>query len=63
MQTEIYYFTGTGNSLWIAKKIAEQIGDTQLISIPQVINQDTIAVGETVGIVCPIYMYNLPLMP
>jgi len=62
MQTELYYFTGTGNSLWVAKKIAEQIGDSRLISIPKVVNQETITVGETVGIVCPIYMYNLPLI-
>jgi NAD-dependent dihydropyrimidine dehydrogenase PreA subunit/flavodoxin len=62
MQTEIYFFTGTGNSLWVAMQIAEQLGDTKLISIPKIINQKTITVSDKVGIVCPIYMYNLPLI-
>ncbi|MDD5766640.1 MAG: EFR1 family ferrodoxin [Candidatus Marinimicrobia bacterium] len=62
MGTEIYYFTGTGNSLFVAKTIAEKIGDSKVISIPKVIKQDTIDVSGMVGIVCPIYMYNMPLI-
>lgn len=59
MNTKIYYFSGTGNSLYVARKLSEEIGDSELISIPQVVGQQQIE-GETIGIVCPIYMYNLP---
>ena len=33
MKTIIYYFTGTGNSLAAAKKIAEGRGDCELVPI------------------------------
>jgi len=60
MKTDIYYFSATGNSLWIARKIAEKIEDAELISIPAVIDQAPGITGEVIGIVCPIYMYNVP---
>ena len=28
---KIYYFSGTGNTLWSAKKIAEQCGENELL--------------------------------
>lgn len=60
MSTEIYYFTGTGNSLYIAKELAEQISDASITSIPKTVDQETITGKGAVGIVCPVYMYNLP---
>lgn len=47
----VFYFTATGNSLYVAKQF-----DTNLISIPQVINNDNLSFeDETIGIVCPVY--------
>jgi len=60
MKTEVYYFTGTGNSLWIARKIRERLEDSILVSIPNVINDAAEFSGEVVGIVSPVYMYNMP---
>jgi len=37
----IFYFTGTGNALFAARKIADATGAT-LISIPQVISEQKI---------------------
>jgi hypothetical protein len=34
MKTLIYYFTGTGNIPAIARNIAQEPGDTELIPIP-----------------------------
>lgn len=34
----IFYFTGTGNTRWVAKEIAEAIGE-ELLSIPQLIKE------------------------
>ena len=33
MKCRIYYFTGTGNSLRAAEKIAERIGGAELVSM------------------------------
>lgn len=54
----IFYFTGTGNSLYVAKEMGDQ-----LLSIPQVIgntNQDY--ADERIGIVCPVYGHEVPTM-
>lgn len=55
----IYYFSGTGNSEWIAKEMAKLL-KMEAINIVE-INRDqkiTIREGETVGFVCPIYAWK-----
>ena len=55
---KIFYFTGTGNSLYVA----QQLGG-ELLSIPQVMKDDRIEIqDEAVGIVCPIYAGDMPKM-
>ena len=61
MTTRIYYFTGTGNSLWAARILAERFGDTALTPIVRALQEgDTSPSEDRVGIVCPVYMYRLP---
>lgn len=64
MKTAIYYFTGTGNSLAVAKKIAAVLGDCELVPIASLndIPGELIPAAERVGIVCPVYFSGLPLM-
>ncbi len=63
MKTIIYYFSGTGNSLMIARSLAEAIGGAEVVSIPSVIGQEKIAPqADNVGIVFPVYMFGAPLM-
>ncbi|MBN2008863.1 EFR1 family ferrodoxin [candidate division KSB1 bacterium] len=62
MAATIYYFTGTGNSLYVAKKLGEKMDNSKLISIAIAIQQNDIELSETAGIVCPIYMHNIPLI-
>lgn len=62
MSTKIYYFSGTGNNLSIARKLAGKIEDSEIVSIPLVIDEKSPISGEKIGIVCPIYMYNMPLI-
>jgi len=62
MKTDIYYFSATGNCLSIARKLAEQIGDSRIFSIPNVINKVDSISGDRIGIVSPIYMYNVPYL-
>lgn len=54
----IFYFTGTGNSLYVAKELDEEI-----ISIPQVIKQERLEfAADSIGIVCPVYGHEMPGM-
>jgi len=57
----IFYFTGTGNSLFAARKIADSTGAT-LISIPQVIAEQQTYTDDTIGFVYPQYSIGLPKM-
>jgi len=63
MDTVIYYFSSTGNSLETARIIAQKLSNTQIISIPSVINNEEIICNAgRVGFVFPVYMFGLPLM-
>lgn len=60
-KTEIYYFSGTGNSLHIAKEIQIRIPDTELIGILKHLQHEhTSTDAEVVGIVFPIYLNSVP---
>ena len=54
----VFYFTGTGNSLYIAKQFEECP-----VSIPQAMKQETLDyTAERIGIVAPIYGHEMPQM-
>jgi ferredoxin len=63
VSTTIFYFSGTGNSLKVSKDIANKLGDTEIISIPSILNKEKISVkSERIGIVFPVYIYGVPLV-
>lgn len=54
----VLYFTGTGNSLYVAKKL-----DEERLSIPQLMRrQNTELTADKIGIVCPVYGHEMPEM-
>lgn len=58
----VYYFSGTGNSLYIAKQIAEKTGGSAK-PIGALMDKDVISTEEeAVGIVFPVYYSELPVM-
>ncbi len=60
MSTELYYFSGTGNSFVVARDIAEKTG-ARLTSIPSVMYNETIEItADAVGIVSPAYYMRMP---
>jgi ferredoxin len=65
MSTEIYYFSGTGNSLAVAREIAKNTNGT-LIFIPSVVDKQNIKIeAGNIGIVFPCYLaqlYGIPLV-
>ncbi|MDR2606146.1 MAG: flavodoxin domain-containing protein, partial [Oscillospiraceae bacterium] len=54
----LFYFTATGNSLDIAKKLAATLG-ADLRSIPQE-NELTEFSDDAIGIIFPVYAWNVP---
>ena len=64
METILYYFTGTGNSLAAAKEIAAALGDCDIVPIASLMDTpgDVVPAAERVGIVCPVYFAGLPAM-
>ena len=60
MKTTIYFYTGTGNSLWTAKKLSETLGNTELIPITLagkgLIHSDS----ENIGLIFPVHIWGLP---
>jgi len=62
MSTEIYYFSGTGNSLHVARELQKRIPETNLIPIVSLLNKDIIETnGETVGFVFPVHFTAIPI--
>ncbi len=61
MKTTIYYFSATGNSLHLAKQLANKINIQDLVSISEVFEQDAIQCSsEQIGIICPVYAWGPP---
>ena len=54
----ILYFSGTGNSLAIARKIAEAIND-QVLPLTEAVQQD-LTNEQRIGLVFPTYDFNMP---
>lgn len=55
---KVCYFTATGNSLYVAKRIG---GD--LLSIPQIMKSNALDIeDDAVGVVCPVYAGQMPMM-
>ncbi|MCX8129550.1 MAG: EFR1 family ferrodoxin [Clostridia bacterium] len=61
-KTEIYYFSGTGNSLLVAKELQKRLPEAKLIPIVSLLKQDTIKVnGETAGFIFPLHGMTIPI--
>ena len=59
MKTAIFYYSGTGNSLWSARLLAEKLGDARMVPMR---GADALAAGdaEAVGFVFPVHMWGVP---
>jgi Fe-S-cluster-containing hydrogenase component 2 len=60
METTIYYFTGTGNSLWVARTLAWALGDANLVSLSDWKEDDAATSSRNVGLVFPVYIWGIP---
>ena len=60
MKTAIYYFTSTGNSLYAAKLLAEQLKDSKVVSMVKALASDKFTDAKRIILVFPVYMYRAP---
>jgi len=60
--TTVYYFSGTGNSLAVAKNIASVLRPCDLVPVPLVLKNPSLFENddERIGIVTPLYFFGLP---
>ncbi|SIR09457.1 hypothetical protein SAMN05920897_1385 [Alkalispirochaeta americana] len=56
---KIFYFSGTGNSYLVAKKLGMKIENCELIKITYEIKRE-IYEDDIIGIVFPVYYFGLP---
>lgn len=63
MKTSIYYFTGTGNCLDVARDIKNLLGETEVIFMPSLAGESSVKPhSERVGFIFPVYDYGLPIV-
>jgi ferredoxin len=60
MKTTIYFYTGTGNSLWTAKKLSELLGNTELIPITLAGEGLIHSNSENIGLIFPVHIWGIP---
>jgi len=60
MSATIFYYTGTGNSLWVARRVADELGDAELFSIAEYKDENKSINSEIVGLVFPVHIWGVP---
>ncbi|MBN2349775.1 MAG: 4Fe-4S dicluster domain-containing protein [Bacteroidales bacterium] len=62
MNTEIYYLSGTGNSLHVARELQKKISESKLIPIVRLLNNDVIKTNaDMVGFIFPNFCLTIPI--
>lgn len=60
-ETEIFYFSGTGNSLFVARELAKRLPRSRVHSITSCLGQETIRTGgDVIGLVLPVHAMSVP---
>ncbi|MBN1232976.1 MAG: EFR1 family ferrodoxin [Candidatus Coatesbacteria bacterium] len=61
MSTRIYFFTGTGNTLSIAKDLAAEFSECELVDIAKAAREEEIEIDSDItGILYPVYYFGMP---
>lgn len=60
MEIKIYYFSGTGNSLHIAKELSQKMENVKLYPMVKELKKTGSIRGDIIGLVFPVYMYRAP---
>jgi ferredoxin len=60
MKTVLYYYTGTGNSLWSARCLAQALSGAELVSLVQDPLARQAVKADAVGLVFPVHIWGVP---
>ncbi len=60
MKTDLFFYTGTGNSLWTARSLAKELGDAEVIPITRCSGAPVVSRAEAIGIIFPVHIWGLP---
>jgi ferredoxin len=60
MKKAIFYYTGSGNSLWVARNLAKEMGDTDVVSISGYAKGKAETDLDVAGLVFPVHMWGVP---
>jgi len=56
----LFYFTGTGNSLQVARDLARELGNTQVVAMPEAWRDRNTTASGCIGLVFPVYCWGMP---
>jgi ferredoxin len=62
MKAELYYFSGTGNSLYLAKSLAAKLDNAAVKNIKYTDEQEFVSSADIIGIIYPVYAFSMPKM-
>ena len=54
--TNLFFYTGTGKSLWTARRLGEELGRTDLHPIPGVDGNPVTVRGDAIGLIFPVHI-------
>ncbi|KQC06647.1 MAG: hypothetical protein APR62_01105 [Smithella sp. SDB] len=60
MGTTIYFYTGTGNSLWTARKLSTLLKNAEMIPIPLTADGLIRSDSEKIGLIFPVHIWGIP---
>ena len=60
MKTDLFYYTGTGNSLWVARELAKGLGDARICPMNRIPGEIIESGADAVGIIFPVHIWGLP---
>lgn len=60
MSTKIYYFTGSGNSLDVARELSRELGTYEAISMVKAYKEGIDLDADSIGLVFPVYVWGVP---
>ncbi|MBN2397183.1 MAG: 4Fe-4S ferredoxin, partial [Deltaproteobacteria bacterium] len=60
MNATIFYYTGTGNSLWVARTVAGDVGGAELLPISKHTGGERPIHSKVAGLVFPVHIWGVP---
>ncbi len=56
----LYFYTGTGNSLWTARKLSGELGGAEIVPMSMAGNGRLKSDADCIGLVFPVHIWGLP---